>query len=94
MPRRLPELEYPAGVLARRVQNHGDIYYRDQRFFLSEIFASQPVGLRPVDDRYLETFYDMVRLGWLDLEQNRLSRQQPRKLEREKPETEEPPPTG
>jgi transposase InsO family protein len=84
MPRRLPEVEYPEGYIIRRIHNHGDLFYDNQRFFISEIFARQPLGLKPVDDRHLEVFYGMVRLGWLEMEKHRFSRKKPKVLEGQK----------
>lgn len=87
MPRRIPEVEYPAGLLLRRIQNHGDLYYKDQRIFISEIFARQLLGLRQVDDRYFEVFYGMLLLGWLDIERNRFMRKKPKALEQQDDES-------
>ena len=77
MPRRLPELEYPAGMLLRRVQPHGDVRVHGERYFISEIFAHETVALREIDERYLELFYGPVRLGWLDTFRRRFHLKQP-----------------
>ena len=66
MPRRVPELEYDADVLVRRVSQQGSLRMRGERIFLSEIFAYQWIGLRAVDERYFQVLYGPVRLGYLD----------------------------
>jgi len=45
-PSRLPEPEFPAGAMLRRVAVHGDLKWRGERVFVSEVLAHEPVGLR------------------------------------------------
>lgn len=66
MPRRLPELQYPDDVVVRRISQQGSLKWKGQRTFLSEIFAYEWIGLRPLDERYHEVLYGPVRLGFLD----------------------------
>ena len=40
-PRRVPEVEYDSGVHVRRITNKGDLHWKNDRFFVSEIFAAQ-----------------------------------------------------
>lgn len=66
MPRRVPELEYGDDVEVRRVAPHGDLQLHGERTFISEIFAHERLGLRPLDERYREVLYGPVLLGFLD----------------------------
>lgn len=66
MPRRVPELEYGDDVMVRRVSQQGSLKMFGERTFLSEIFAYEWLGLRPLDERYCEVLYGPVRLGFLD----------------------------
>jgi transposase InsO family protein len=65
-PSRLPEPEFPSGAMLRRVAVHGDLKWRGERVFVSEVLAHEPVGLRRADDRYWAAYYGPVLLGWLD----------------------------
>ena len=66
MPRRVPELEYDAEVLVRRVSQQGSVRMKGERIFLSEIFAYEWIGLRAADERYFQVLYGPVLLGYLD----------------------------
>ena len=66
MPRRIPELEYGDDVEVRRVSQQGSLKMNGERTFVSETFAYQWLGLRPIDERSFEVLYGPVRLGFLD----------------------------
>lgn len=80
MPRRVPELDYPPEFLVRRVSQQGSVCWKNERTFISEIFAYEPLGLRPCDERYGELFYGPIRLGWLDGFRHRFHRTLNRRL--------------
>jgi transposase InsO family protein len=65
-PRRLPELEYPAGVHLRRISQQGSLKWKTERTFISEVLARQTVGLLEVDDELYEVYYGPVLLGWFE----------------------------
>jgi len=65
-PSRLPELEYPPGVLHRRISQKGDLNWKHQKVFLSEVLERQTVGLLEVDDDLYEVYYGPQLLGWMD----------------------------
>jgi transposase InsO family protein len=65
-PRRLPELEYPAGVHLRKISQQGSLKWKCQRTFLSQVLARETVGLLEVDDELFEVYYGPVMLGWFD----------------------------
>lgn len=74
MPLRVPELEYPPEMVVRRISQQGSLKWKGERTFLSEIFAYELVGLRPLDERYCELLYGTVTLGWLDTFRHRFHR--------------------
>ena len=65
-PSRLPDPEFPPGAVFRRVAMHGDLAWRGERIFISEVLAHEAVGLLPAGDRYWAVYYGPVLLGWLD----------------------------
>ena len=66
MPRRVPELAYGDDVDVRRISQKGSLKWGGQRTFVSEIFAYEWLGLRALDERYLEVLYGPVTVGFLD----------------------------
>jgi putative transposase len=66
MPRRVPELEYPDDVVVRRVSQQGSLKWKGERTFVSEIFAYEWMGLRAIDERFLQVFFGPVAVGFLD----------------------------
>jgi putative transposase len=66
MPRRVPELDYGEDVMVRRISQQGSLKVNGERTFVSEIFAYEWMGLRPLDERYSEVLYGPVTVGFLD----------------------------
>ena len=60
-PERPRELEYPARWVLRRVEAHGDVWFRNRRFFLSGSLAGEVVALEEVDEGW------KIRFGPLEL---------------------------
>lgn len=79
-PRRTPELEYGDEFAVRRVSQQGSVKWKGERTFISGIFAYEYLGLREVNERWLELFYGPVHLGWLDTYRSRFTRKQPKEL--------------
>jgi putative transposase len=77
MPRRIPELEYAADVLVRRISQQGSLRMNGERTFISEIFAYEWIGLRALDEGYYEVMYGPVKLGYLDTQKHVLRRKLP-----------------
>ena len=65
-PAKLPELQYESGITVRRVRHNGEIKWRGQLLFLSEVLAKEPVGLKSIDDESWEVRYGFHLLGVLD----------------------------
>jgi len=65
-PAKLPEVQYESGVTVRQVRHNGEIKWRGQLLYLSEVLAKEPVGLKPIDDERWELRYSFHLLGVLD----------------------------
>jgi len=65
-PAKLREVQYESGVTVRRVRHNGEIKWRGQLFYLSEVLAKEPVGLKPFDEDRWELRYSFHLLGVLD----------------------------
>ena len=65
-PAKLPEVEYESGVTVRRVRQNGEIKWRGELLYLSEVLAKEPVGLKPIAEDKWELRYSFHRLGILD----------------------------
>jgi transposase InsO family protein len=79
-PRRVPEVEYGDEMLIRSVSQQGSVKWKGERTFISEVFAYQPLGLKVVDERWMELYYGPIRLGWLDGYRHIFKRRRPRVL--------------
>jgi transposase InsO family protein len=84
-PHRVPEMTYPEDLQLRRVSQQGSIRWKGQRTFISEVFRHEPLGLKPLDERWLQVYYGPVSLGWFDAYRHRFTRLQPRELKTSKP---------
>lgn len=84
-PRCVPEMQYADDVDVRLVSQQGSVRWRGERTFISEVFRYEPLGLKPIDERWLEVYYGPIALGWLDGYRHRFSRIQPRELRPKKP---------
>jgi transposase InsO family protein len=65
-PLRLPEVEYPSGVVVRRVRTDGCIRWRGGMLFVSETLTGEPVGLDRLDDRHWALYFGQIPLSILD----------------------------
>jgi len=83
-PRRVPEVEYDADVLVRRVSLKGDMKWKGERTFVSEIFAAHALGLRPRHDRYYDVLYGPLQIGWFDTFRHVFHRAEPKPLKKER----------
>ena len=79
-PRRVPPVQYGDEMEIRRVSQQGSVKWGGQRTFLGEVFAYEPLGLKQVDERWLEIYYGPILLGWLDAHRHRFSRRKPKAL--------------
>lgn len=65
-PSRLPDLEYPCGVLLRRISQQGSLKWKCERTFLSEVLAREVVGLLETDEGQFDVYYGPLLIGQLD----------------------------
>lgn len=65
-PVRLSEICYPDCMTARRVRDHGDVYYLGRRLFVSECLGWQYVGFERIDEDESRLWYCDYELGILD----------------------------
>lgn len=65
-PRKLPPIEYPGHYEVRRVKSSGEIRWKGQCHFLSEVLAGQPVGLVEVDDGIWALYFAQQLLSQFD----------------------------
>jgi transposase InsO family protein len=65
-PKRIPTVEYEAGVLTKRVWQHGDISWRGERLFLSEALAGEDVAFEPLPDGLWLVRFGPMKLAKLD----------------------------
>ena len=70
LPRRIPELDYGDAIQVRRIAQQGRLKWNGQRTFGSEIFASQRLGLRALDERYCEVLYGPLTVGFFDTDRH------------------------
>lgn len=79
-PRRVPEVQYDAGILVRRIMEKGQLNWKGEAVFISEIFRGQFLGLRASHERYYEVLYGPLVIGWLDTIHCVLHRKKPKLL--------------
>lgn len=63
---RLREPEYPDPFSVRRVRSNGQIKWRGEFLFLSEVLAGEPVGSEELDDGQWRLHYGPIVLGTID----------------------------
>jgi putative transposase len=64
---KLREPEYPSDDEVRRVRPNGEIKWRNQPIFISQVLAGEPVGLHEIDeDGRWEICYGPIELGTID----------------------------
>ncbi|MCX6618612.1 MAG: IS481 family transposase [Acidobacteria bacterium] len=68
-PARVPTIEYPDGVIVRRVQPRGQISWKHREVFISEALALEWVGLELIDDWHYRIYFGPIELGTFDEKQ-------------------------
>jgi putative transposase len=72
-PERLPEVQYAADYVVRRVRYNGAIKWQGQQVYVNHCLQGEPVGLQEVAEDCWRLWFGPVPLGWLD------SRRHPRR---------------
>jgi putative transposase len=78
-PRKLPEVEYSEGSTTRLVTTNGTINFKDKRIYLSNALIDRHVRIEEAGNDW-NVWYGPVQLGQLDLENERIKRQQTKVL--------------
>lgn len=65
-PERLVEIEYPADWQVRRVSPGGQMRWLGHYVFVAHALQGQPVGLKPIEDRYWQVYFSFYEIGVLD----------------------------
>lgn len=65
-PARVPEPDYPAGMLVRSVRPHGHFRWKKEDVFLSEVLWGERVGLLAENDRYFTIYFAHLPLARFD----------------------------
>lgn len=65
-PAKLPEVQYESGITVRQVRHKGEIKWRGELIYISEVLAKEPIGLKPIDNDKWELRYSFHPLGVLD----------------------------
>jgi putative transposase len=64
---RLREPEYASDHEVRRVRHNGEIRWRNELIFISQVLVGEPVGLREIDDKgHWQVCYGPIELGIID----------------------------
>lgn len=63
---RLREPDYPTGITVRRVKQNGQIKWRGELLFLSQVLAGEPIGCEERDDGTWCLHYGPIILGTID----------------------------
>lgn len=65
-PVKLPPVEYDTGTTVRQVRHNGQIKWRGELIYVSEILAQEPVALAQIDEHRWAVRYSFYTLGLLD----------------------------
>ena len=64
--------EYGYDYTVRNVRHGGEIKFKNRMFFVTELLAKQPVGLKEIADGIWQLQYSFYVLGSLDLRKNKI----------------------
>ena len=87
LPDRVPEPEYGADDLVRRVRSNGEVKWRNSLLFLSEALAGEPVGIREQADGLWLVRFAAVPVAIIDHRTNKITRLGPGRPPRPKATT-------
>jgi hypothetical protein len=79
-PSRMPPIVYPDRMAVKRVQRHGDIYYRGRRLFVTQNLQDEYIGIEQIDDYTSLLWYCSYLLARIDHRNWRLEAVQSRPL--------------
>lgn len=62
----LPEIEYPEGIIIRKVHTDGCIRWKSRSHYVCDALQGEPLGLDRLDERHLVIYYGPMAIGVLD----------------------------
>jgi len=65
-PARVPEPEYPTSMLVRSVHHQGQIRWKKNEVFLTEVLWGEHVGLLPADERWFTIYFAQFPIARFD----------------------------
>jgi putative transposase len=65
-PTKLRPVDYETGIEVRQVRHNGEIKWRGERLYVSEVLAKEPIGLKRIDEDLWEMRYSFHLLGVLN----------------------------
>jgi transposase InsO family protein len=65
-PNKLPPIEYDSNTLVRQVKHNGEIKWRGERIYISQVLVHEPLGLKQIAQQQWEVRYSFHLLGILD----------------------------
>jgi len=65
-PGKVPPVEYGSAVLVKRVRHNGEIRWRGDLIYVSQVLAQEPLGLKQIENGKWEVRYSFHLLGILD----------------------------
>jgi putative transposase len=71
-PPRLPEISYPNGMVVRRVRSNGQIKWKTDMFFVSEVLIGEPVAFERVGNSTWILRYATLEIGYYSERDNKL----------------------
>ena len=73
-PGRLHLPAYDLDCAVRQVRHSGEIKFKGRMFFITELLAGQPLGLKEITDGIWQIQYSFYVLGSVDLRKNKIIR--------------------
>ena len=69
---RLKKPDYDYNLCVRQVRNNGEIRFKGQLYFLTNLLDDQPVGLKQVDEDSWDIYYSFYPIATLNLRKNKI----------------------
>lgn len=66
-PSKLPDIDYPAWFVVKRVGSQGTVYAHNGQVYVSNLLAGEHVGMEEVGDGIWDIYFGPVRLGGYDI---------------------------
>jgi transposase InsO family protein len=65
-PKKLPPIEYDGNTVIRHVRQNGEIKWRGEEIYISQVLVHEPLGLKQIAEQQWEVRYSFHLLGVLD----------------------------